>query len=387
MLKKVFSISFSFIALSLIWIINTAKSESIENYYNLDTDFNEIGTIIEDYELIFLGEVTHWSRDIIKEKIRLIEYLIENHGYDTLFIESSFPSYNYYKNSDSKINSEVFSDELFDDLFNNPDVTIQAIDISPDFDGNTTSVPRYEEEIYNELVEYDIELAEDFKRSEYALRNWFAEGLIHERDAGTYEREDIYTDIMNQDFYEQLSSPARTYIEEKQFTVENYIKRIDFNTGNYYDVRAEGMADSIERQLEDGQKAIVWAANGHLFYDPTNIQYDHEVFTRSKEIHRTTTMTKILKEKNYNIYNTALFLNQGVDFSLMPADFSLNRTDDPNVLEGYIGNKVDYNVFIDLKNSDWFNNEEFVTTRLGLDFRIIPEEQMDGLIYIDYVQE
>ena len=387
MFKKLFLKGFFLISLSLFGSLNPAKSESTEDYYDLETNLNEIGSIMEDYELIFLGEVTHWSRDIIKEKIRLIEYLIENHEYDVLFIESSFPSYNYYIDTDSQINSEVFSDELFDNLFNNPDITIHAIDISPDFDGNTTSVPRYEEEIYNELVEYDIDYAEDFKRSEYALRNWFAEGLIHERDAGTYEREDIYTDIMNQDFYNQLSSPARTYIEEKQFTVENYLKRIDFNTGNYYDVRAEGMADSIDRQLKDGQKAIVWAANGHIFYEPNNIKYDHEVFTSSKEIYRTTTMTKILKNKNYNIYNTALFLNQGDDFSLMPAEFSLNRTDDPSVLEGFIGNKVDRNVFIDLKNSEWFKKEEFVTTRLGLDFRIIPEEQMDGLIYIDYVQE
>lgn len=387
MLKKLFIISVSTIFLTLSMNMDSVKS-STKDYYDLDTDLEEIGEMVENHQILFLGESTHWSRDIIREKIRVIEYLIDNHGYDVLFIESSYPDFNYYASQDEPIDSEHFSDELFNDLFDKSDVTIHAIDVSPAFEGmGASSVPRYEEDVYNELLEFNIEIADEFKRSEYALRNWFADGLIKELDVGTFEREDIYSEIMNQDFYEELSPTTRTFLEEKQFTVENYMKRIDFDTGNYYDVRAEGMADSIEHLLEDDQKAIVWAANGHIFYEPENIKYDHEYFTNSKEIHRTTTMTKILKAKGYDIYNLPVIFNQADEFSLMPSDFSMERVEDSSLLEGYIGNQVGRNVFIDLNNSEWFDNKEFITTRVGLDFRIVPEEQMDGVIYIDYIQE
>ncbi|WP_271401163.1 erythromycin esterase family protein [Salinicoccus roseus] len=266
------------------------------------------------------------------------------------------------------------------------------MDWTPGFSGNrASSVSILEQNIVDEISEYDSELAEAFKRSEFALRNWFSKGLLQGQKVGHFERsENVYENIRNRPFFKELTPAAQNYIVSRQENIEQYYSKINFDEGlsEYYDYREIGMAEKVLEQMTKDDKAIVWVANGHSNYDVASIEYTNEVFVEQKRNERVESLGALLRESDYSVYNTGLFHNEADNYELLPEDYATPRKEKDETLEGYIGNRVQKDIFIDFATSDFVEERRYTVFGEGFyDSKMVPQEQFDGLIYIDHIKE
>lgn len=372
----------------------TIQAES-KDHHKVDEDIQEIGKLLEDKDIVILGESAHWSADIAEKKLDLIDYLSEEHGFNKLFLETSDSEFKYYKDieADPFLGvAEQYQQDIFREYLDGSNKNIQALpmDWTPHFEQNNASfVSVLEENITAEISEFSPELADEFKKSEYALRDWFVKGLLLSQDVGTLERPtDVYEDIKNEDFFSKLSEPSQEYIESRHENIEKYYSNVDFDNGliDYYDYREIGMSDKILSQMNEGDKAIIWVANGHSNYDVKKIDNTHEVYIEERRNERSESLGALLKDSEYSVYNVGLFYNEADEYSLLQDDYSTPRKSGDDTLEGYIGDRIDSDIFIDFATSDFIEEREYTAHVIGeYDYKMVPQEQFDGLIYLDHL--
>lgn len=392
--------SLSFILVLLLLGCNSQSETVIEDpkdYYELNEDIQEIGDILSKQDIVILGESTHWSADITEEKVDLIDYLAEEHGFNKLFLETPDSEFNYYKDKGLDMKNgvaEQYHQEIFSEYLNetNPNIKALPMDWSPGFQNNNAShISVLEGNIIKEINEYDSDLGEEFKKSEYALRDWFSKGLFLNQRVGNFERPtDVYEDIRNEDFFEKLPEPSHDYIVSRHENIKNYYSKIDFDNAliEYYDYREIGMADKVLSQMSDGDKAIVWVANGHSNYDVTNIDNTNEVFDIEKKDERNESLGALLRDSEYSVYNVGLYYNEADNYKLLPEDYETPRKTGDDTLEGYIGDRVKNDIFIDFETSEFIEEKVYTAFIIGAyDYQMVPQEQYDGLIYLDHLEE
>ncbi len=373
------------------------SSENSADYYELDNDTEDIGSILGEHDIVILGESTHWSSEVAEKKNALIDYLAEEHDFNLLFLETGDSEFNYYQESGLSMQDGVATQYRQESIKKYLDGTKQPIkalpmDWTPGFSGNrASSVSILEQNIVDEISEYDSELAEAFKRSEFALRNWFSKGLLQGQKVGHFERsENVYENIRNRPFFKELTPAAQNYIVSRQENIEQYYSKINFDEGlsEYYDYREIGMAEKVLEQMTKDDKAIVWVANGHSNYDVASIEYTNEVFVEQKRNERVESLGALLRESDYSVYNTGLFHNEADNYELLPEDYATPRKEKDETLEGYIGNRVQKDIFIDFATSDFVEERRYTVFGEGFyDSKMVPQEQFDGLIYIDHIKE
>lgn len=376
---------------------SSETSDTPQDYYELKENIEGIGNILSEQDIVILGESTHWTEDITKEKVDLIDYLAEEHGFNKLFLETPDSEFNYYKDSGLDMKDgvmEQYHQDIFAEYLNeeNSNITVLPMDWSPLIENNNAShISLLEENITDEISRYDIELAEEFKKSEYALRDWFAKGLFLNQRVGNLERPtDVYQDIRNEEFFAKLPEPSQNYIISRHENIKNYYSQINFDNAliEYYDYREIGMADKVLSQMEQGDKAIVWVANGHSNYDVTKIDNTHEVFEIERKDERNESLGALLRDSQYSVYNVGLYYNEADDYGLIPQEVATPRKTADDTLEGYIGNKVSDDIFIDFQTSEFVEEKAYTAFNAGsYDYQMVPQEQFDGLIYIDHLEK
>lgn len=388
------------ITASILVGCGTEAKESSENsadYYELSNDIEDIGDILGENDIVILGESTHWSSEVAKQKTDLIDYLAEEHDFNLLFLETGDSEFNYYQESDLPIIegiSDQYQQEIFKKYLNGTAENIKALpmDWKPVFSGNrASSVSILEENIVDEISEHDLDLAEAFKSSEFALRDWFAKGALQGKKVGHLERStNVYEDIRSQSFFNKLTPATQNYIVSRQENIEKYYSKISFEDGvaEYNDYREIGMAEKVLEQMDSNDKAIVWVSNLHSNYDVTSIEYTNEVYVEDKMNERVESLGALLRESEHSVYNTGLFHNEADNYELLPEDYATPRREKDETLEGYIGNRVQKDIFIDFATSDFIEENQYTVYWAGYyDYKMIPQEQFDGLIYIDHIKE
>lgn len=371
--------------------------DEYKDYYLLNKDLQQIGEVLEEQDIVIIGESTHWSTDITEEKINLIDYLAEEHGFNKLFLETPDSEFNYYKDTELDMKdgvAEQYHQDIFSEYLNgtHPNISALPMDWSPAFQNNKAShISILEENITNEINEYDTGLAEEFKKSEYALREWFVKGLFLNQKVGNFDREiDVYEEIRNEDFFSELSAPSQDYIVSRHENIKNYYSQINFDNAliEYYDYREIGMANKVLSQMNQGDKVIVWVANGHSNYDVTSIENTHEVFEIERKDERNESLGALLRDSDYSVYNVGLHYNEAESLGLLSQDVSTPRKTGDDTLVGYIGDRVSDDIFIDFETSDFVEDRLYTVFNTGTyDYQIVPQEQYDGLIYIDHLLE
>ena len=374
----------------------TTQVES-KDYYKMDEDIQDIGELLKDEDIVIIGESTHWSADIAEEKIKLIDYLSVKHGFSKLFLETSDSEFNYYKDIEADPFAgiaEQYQQEVFREFLDGSHKNIEVLpmDWTPHFEQNNASyVSELEDNITQEISEHDSLLADEFKKSEYALRDWFAKGLLLGQNVGTLERPtDVYEGIKQEEFFNKLSESSQKYIESRHDNIKKYYSKINFDNAliDYYDYREIGMSDKILSQMDEGDKAIVWVANGHSNYDVTKIDHTHEVFQEQRRNERQESLGALLRESEYDIYNVGLFYNEADKYDLLQDDYSTPRKTGDDTLEGYIGDRVSSDIFIDFSSSDFLEEKIYTSYTIGeYDYEITPQEQFDGMIYLDHLSK
>lgn len=373
------------------------SSENPADYYELDNDIENIGDILGEQDIVILGESTHWSSEVAKQKTELIDYLADEHGFNLLFLETGDSEFNYYQESDLPIIegiSDQYQQETFKKYLNGKAKNIKALpmDWKPVFAGNqASSVSVLEENIVNEISEYDLDLAEEFKSSEFALRDWFAKGALQGEKIGHLEQStNVYDDIKSQSFFNELAPATQNYIVSRQKNIEKYYSKISFEEGvaEYNDYREIGMAEKVLEQMDGNDKAIIWVSNLHSNYDVTSIEYTNEVYVEDKMNDRVESLGVLLRESEHSIYNVGLFHNEADNYKLLPEDYETPRREEDETLEGYIGNRVQKDIFIDFAKSDFIEENQYTVYWAGYyDYEMVPQEQYDGLIYLDHIEE
>ncbi len=371
------------------------ETESKE-YYNLEAELTEIGNIIENKDIVIIGESTHWSEEIAEEKMQLIDYLAEEQDFNKLFLETPDSEFNYYQKSEMTMKDGVnyqYKQELFSDVINgtHENITTLPMDWTPLFSENSpTAVSVLEENITEEISEYNQELAEEFKRSEYAYRDWFSKGMYLNQSVGNFEREeDVYQVIQDETFFKELSESSQNYIVSRYENIEKYASNINFDNAmiDYYDYREIGMADKVLSQMKNGDRAIVWVANGHSNYEVADVEHTNEIFISERRDERTESLGALLRDSQYDVYNIGLYYNEADSYQLLPDHPGTPRKTGDESLEGYIGDRVQKDVFIDFETSDFVEEKLYKAFVVGeYEYNIIPAEQYDGLIYLDQLE-
>ncbi|MCC4723314.1 erythromycin esterase family protein [Salinicoccus sp. RF5] len=373
------------------------SSENSADYYELNNEIEDIGDILGDHDIVILGESTHWSSEIAKQKTDLIDHLAEHHDFNILFLETGDSEFNYYQQSGLPM-TEGVSDQYRQESFNKylagiaENIKTLPMDWKPVFSGNRASaITTLEENIVTEISGYSHDLAEEFKRSEFALRDWFSKGVLQGKKVGHLERStNVYEDIRNQSFFNKLTSETQNYIISRQENIEKYYSKISFEDGvaEYNDYREIGMSEKVLEQMDSNDKAIVWVANLHSNYDVASIDYTNEVYVEDKMNERVESLGALLQESDYSVYNAGLFHNEADDYEILPEDYATPRSESDETLEGYIGNRVQKDIFIDFATSDFIEKNQYTVYWAGYyDYRMVPQEQFDGLIYIDHIKK
>lgn len=375
---------------------DTSGDES-KDYYMLNEELQEIANILENQDIVIMGESTHWSADITDKKVELIDYLAEEHGFNKLFLETGDSEFNYYKDRGIDMKegvAEQYHQPLFNKYLTGENENIKALpmDWAPVFTTHSAShISLLEENITEEINMYSNDLAEEFKKSEYALRDWFSKGLFLNQHAGNLERSrDVYEEIRNEAFFNELPQESQNYIESRHENIKHYYSKINFDNAlfEYYDYREIGMADKVLSQMEDDDKAIIWVANGHSNYDVTKIDNTNEVFKLERRDERTESLGALLRDSEYDVYNIGLYYNEADTYKLLPEHHETPRKTDDDTLEGYIGNRIQEDIFIDFNTSEFLEEKQYTAFVIGAyDYKIVPQEQYDGLIYIDHLLE
>ena len=194
----------------------------------------------------------------------------------------------------------------------------------------------------------------------------------------------------SQDFFAKLTPETQNYIISRQKNIDKYYSKISFEDGvaEYYDHREIGMAEKVLEQMTKDDKAILWVANGHSNYDVTSIEYTNELFVEQKRSERVESLGALLRESDYSVYNVGLFHNEADSYALVSEDYVTPRKEKDEALEGYIGNRVQSDVFIDFASSDFIEENQYTVFWEGFfDSKMVPQEQFDGLIYIDHINK
>ena len=370
---------------------------SSDDYHELNKDIEDIGDILGEHDIVILGESTHWSSEIAEQKTDLIDHLAEQHDFNLLFLETADSEFNYYQQSGLPVIEGInhqYQQEIFEKYLDGTAEYIKAVpmDWSPNITGYSASyVSLLEENIVDEISEYDLGLAEEFKRSEFAVRDWFSKGTLQGKKVGYFERPtNVYEDIRSQPFFDDLTPATQNYIVSREGNIEKYYSKISFEDGvaEYNDYREIGMAEKVLEQMDSNDKVIVWVANLHSNYDVASIDYTNEVYVEDKMNERVESLGALLQESDYSVYNAGLFHNEADDYEILPEDYATPRREKDETLEGYIGNRVQKDIFIDFATSDFIEEDQYTVYWAGYyDYRMVPQEQFDGLIYIDHIKK
>ena len=370
---------------------------SSDDYHELNKDIEDIGDILGEHDIVILGESTHWSSEIAEQKTDLIDHLAEQHDFNLLFLETADSEFNYYQQSGLPVIEGInhqYQQEIFEKYLDGTAEYIKAVpmDWSPNITGySASSVSLLEENIVDEISEYDLGLAEEFKRSEFAVRDWFSKGTLQGKKVGYFERPtNVYEDIRSQPFFDDLTPATQNYIVSREGNIEKYYSKISFEDGvaEYNDYREIGMAEKVLEQMDSNDKVIVWVANLHSNYDVASIDYTNEVYVEDKMNERVESLGALLQESDYSVYNAGLFHNEADDYEILPEDYATPRREKDETLEGYIGNRVQKDIFIDFATSDFIEEDQYTVYWAGYyDYRMVPQEQFDGLIYIDHIKK
>ncbi|GAA3716475.1 hypothetical protein GCM10022378_03420 [Salinicoccus jeotgali] len=197
------------ISLLLLILLSGCRgaTEPTKDYYDLESDIESIGDILGKQDIVILGESTHWSTEIAKQKTDLIDYLAKEHGFNKLFLETNDSKFNYYQEKGLPMTDGVaaqYQHEIFNKYLDGSNKSIQVLpmDWASGYAGKrASSVSILEENIVDEISEYNLGLAEEFKRSEFALRDWFSKGLLKGKKVGYFKRStNVYEAIRSQVF-------------------------------------------------------------------------------------------------------------------------------------------------------------------------------------------
>jgi len=390
---------------------NWIKQNSIPVRSLTSEDYSDLAfldPLIKNINIIQMGEVAHRIAEQNRGRVRLIQYLHQQHNFNVIAFESGFYDCYYTNiNMDSLSARDALRGSLYGmwhttdlrDLYNyikstqqtaNP-LYLSGFDIRPTGSSCYTR-PEFFKDIVNKI---DVSFAETIAREDSMLVQWLTDRPLV----------DNYI-ITNYEMLTQLYDKLITFLKENEHSLLDDFdqKTIQIALQSAISIRVNldqrntSMFESRHRSLirdqqmynhfkylketqYPDQKMIVWAHNYHIQNDPESVGY---VKTLGYWLHQN------YPDELYTIWSLSYrgTINYGVIDEI--------RITKPESIEAilYYGRKKYF--FIDLSqqvqndaNSWMFNiiSQKYLHSTGAYEIKYIPKDQFDAIFFIDTVSE
>jgi len=276
------------------------------------SDLHFLDVELQGNKLFMLGEMTHMYGNIFEMKARVVEYLHQKLGYNTIAMESSM--HDLWLMSKTGFNSKDFNNAIWGVWANSEDFqrlvkyieknNIKVIGFDSQFNNN---IPKFIEDFFDYLKINKIKLKLDEDDLAIVIEGVLENYSFDETDIkfSTYDNElnriintiSILEATEQNYYWLQFSKNVLTCSKDVFYNKEE-ILTMDFGNSNH-NFRDAQMADNILSYMHrnPNEKVICWADNVHIINDISSVK---KPILRDF-ISMGTHLKKELKEKVYSL--------------------------------------------------------------------------------------
>lgn len=353
--------------------------------------FKYIDSSIKDSRIILLGESSHTSKEYSLVKYKLIKYLHEKHGFNTVLFESGLSDCFYFnkiktpKDSSWLLRNSIFSiwwssvSKSMMSYLKSEQMTIGGFDYQRSGSSHSEFlrlIPKVDTSFIDELYKLDTAFSNfvgknypPFTNENLDKYSTFQVNLerMYKRLSEQLDQNISDIDSMDFKFFKRI-------ISNNLFLIENYASSTKINA-----LRDSVMGSNLLWFIDNiykNEKIIIWGANDHIAKQRSGV---------SENFYAASTLPDRIKKESYFI---GLFAFSGEMYSY-PSNFEIKKPKEKSLENRIHLLGEDNDVFFDLKhnykdkNFKWMS-EKTETYHWGmLVDKIIPINFYDGIILIN----
>jgi len=257
------------------------------------TDFSFLKEELKDVQVVMLGENTHFDGNVFEMKTKIVQYLHQEMGFNTIAFESGiYDVWKAQKNIEQGQNvKEALSKSLFSiwakrnefqsfiEFYNQNKKDLRIFGFDYQITGNNGNVLLAKDLFeYAKKINHKIKFKqEDF---ELLLESMTNSGMFDEEDI-SYEQFKTELTLFKTKISQQKDSEEKFYLNQivKSLLELGYdaVSKEEilstFNTTSFDNIRDKQMADNLLAYLKQNPEAkiICWGANAHFVNDMSSI--------------------------------------------------------------------------------------------------------------------
>ncbi|WP_280771646.1 erythromycin esterase family protein [Salipaludibacillus daqingensis] len=405
---------FAFILMVMLPFVS-CSNEGIHEINNSGDkfDFAFIDGYIEDKQIIFLGESSHGTKEFTEMKAELTKYLHKNHDFSILAMESGKVEIDYINKNWNDFTNEFMLEAMILEAWHteamlsliqyidlNEDIRFEGLDIIPVINNSRIRDYHLQQYLKSEIAKVDKSLADTFLSHEASSLSYLT-SFIYNYDE-IIEEDSVKTIISDyEDILEKMTLmdstlfPISEYLNNRITILESYYSKnftddYEFETTTQENLsrRDIAMYDHLKQIIHKNpeEKIIVWAHNGHIQKNFNKVEQGDDLKTLYSP--PPFILGSLVEEKlHYPSYHLGFYFNEGsVRFLNGPVHDIEPKTDDTE-LEYILSEYGAQHLFVDFETSkeDWVTNEVYAHDSGLFDYKLIPKEQYDGLIFLENV--
>ncbi|GIN09418.1 putative hydrolase YbfO [Shouchella clausii] len=364
------------------------------NLQQLDKELIIYNDVFKEKKIIFLGENGHGVSEIQKLKIKMVEYLHEQFGFNKIVFEGGMGEIAIANHNKHQLSTKSFlmdslpevwhTKELLElfKIIQNRELTAFGIDIQY----QNHSLHDY---IFPILDKYNHGLANDFSDAEKTVDTITARTFMRKKMLSTKKRLDLIygrvyaflTDMKQEVMLNHVIDEA-TYMFMLR-AIENRMNLLElclmnFNMYSYYRDKYmfEHLSFLVNKWPEE--KFIIWAHNYHIRKNNSLSQG----WLNEKSL------GEFYSERYNNSYHLGIYMKEGSAANNKGKPYNI-KSHSKNSLENHLFSTNNHDVICEsFKNKDphkWYNHEQ-TEREAGVNKRkLIPSQQYDGVIGIRHV--
>lgn len=309
-MKLIFTvISFLFLTIAQSQELKTIKLLPPESKEVTDLSF--LKDELQGKQLVMLGEQTHMYGNIFAMKFRVIKYLHESLGFNTIAMES--PMYDIWKMDENSFNKKEFNNAIWG-VWSGSSEFQELVDYIAEnnlkvigFDSQIINTSKFIDDFFDYCEAENIEIKLDEDDMGIIIEGILENATVEESDIkfSKYEKElerivqEIEKLASNETnyYWKQFTKSLLASSEDAYFNKEA-ILTTDFGNKNL-NIRDKQMADNLLSYVKRNptEKIVVWADNIHIMNNQSSVQKPFE----KDFISMGTYIKKALQDKEYSL--------------------------------------------------------------------------------------
>ena len=378
------------------------------------TNFQDLGffsPLVDDKNIVLLGESAHGVKEYTQSKIRLIKYFHQELGFNLIAFESSlYECYKAQRNIELLGSQELIENSLVFvwhtsdmlDLFNyirqtqssdNPlvlvglDVLVSSLDGVGDRPNFYREIIEkvdvdYSQQVFEFDADYITQRSNDFFYNQYVKDN---QDVLLEQ----YEKLVAFFDqnmAQLNNFYVSDPLPPLIARQAAWSTLQEIRRMVSLllsNTVTAFEIKDLGMVENLNFFMEEaypGSKAIVWAHNRHTRYKKSGVINE----TDAKN------MAYFFAEQRNDIYSIGLYMYRGTAAFNDRGIYDISRAKSGSMESIFYRTRRKYS-FLNLAGEPpvlgnrWINELIIAKSWGTIELFMVLTDQYDGILFIDTV--